>query len=367
MSNNFDFEGFLKQIVEMDVSDIHFRVDEAPVVRKNGVMIKTNSAPLSRASLDNILDDILPDYAKGKIHEITNFDFLYELSGVSRFRVNYAKNLQNPMLVMRIVPYAVPSFNEKKIPIVLQKVCEQNNGIIFVTGPTGCGKSTTLTAMLGYINENFSKHIVTLEDPVEFLHKNNKSIFSQREVGVDVESYALGVKQSLRQDPDIIFVGEIRDRETAMQALNAAETGHLVFSTLHTTDAVQTVNRLVNFFEPHERGQVRTQVAEVLRATIAQKLLTRADGTGRVPAFEILITTPTIKDYIIKDELEEVYNLIKEGKYSDMITLNMYLANLVKEKLITQEVALEASENKNELSQTFKGTYHNTTNPRKKI
>ena len=355
----FDFENFLKQIVEMDVSDIHLRVNEAPVVRKNGIMIKTNLPPLSKVDLDDIVADILPEKERKNINNIYNFDFLYELEGVSRFRVNYAKSLGNPMIVMRIIPYKVPSFEEMKIPTVLQKVCEENNGIIFVTGPTGCGKSTTLTAMLNYVNENFSKHIVTLEDPIEFLHKNNKSVFSQRHIGTDTESFPMGIKYSLRQDPDIILVGEIRDRETAMNALSAAETGHLVLTTLHTSDAVQTVNRIVNFFEPHERQQVRGQLAQVLRATIAQKLLHKRDSSGRVPAFEILIATPTIKDYIAKDELEEVYDLIKEGKYSDMITLNMYLANLVREKLITKETALEASENKTELTQMFKGTYRN--------
>jgi len=362
----FDFENFLKQIVEMDVSDIHLRVDEVPVVRKNGEMIKTNFPVLSKVILDNIVDEIFPLHLKNKIDSIYNYDFLYELQGTARFRVNYAKNLQNPMLVMRIIPYKTPSFEEKGIPRVLQRVCEQQNGIIFVTGPTGCGKSTTLTAMLEYVNENFSKHIITIEDPVEFFHKNKKSVFSQRQIGTDTEDYPTSIKYALRQDPDIILIGEIRDRETAREALSAAETGHLVFSTLHTSDAVQTVNRLVNFFEPYERDQIRTQLAQVLRATIAQKLVVTADGSSRVPAFEILVSTPTIKDYIIKDELESVYSLIKEGKYSDMITLNMYLANLVKDKLITPEAAMEASENKNELMQIFKGTYH-TSNDKQKF
>ena len=360
----FDFENFLKQIVEMDVSDIHLRVDEVPAVRKDGEIIKTNFPVLSKITLDNIVDEIIPPHLKGKIDSIYNYDFLYELHGTARFRVNYAKNLQNPMLVMRVIPYKTPSFEEKGIPKVLQRVCEQENGIIFVTGPTGCGKSTTLTAMLGYVNENFSKHIITVEDPVEFFHKNNKSIFSQRQIGTDTEDYPTTIKYALRQDPDIILIGEIRDRETAKEALSAAETGHLVFSTLHTSDTVQTVNRIVNFFEPHERSQVRIQLSEVLRATVAQKLLRKKDNNGRIPAFEILIATPTIKNYIAKDELEQIYLLIKEGKYSDMITLNMYLSNLVRDNLITPEIALEASENKNELMQMFKGAYH-TSNSKK--
>lgn len=350
----------------MDVSDIHLRVDEVPIVRKNGVMIKTNMPALSKDSMERIVDIIVPAHIKNVIDRILNCDFLYELPGVARFRVNYAKSLQSPMLVFRVIPYEAPTFEDKKIPNVLKNICNSNNGVILVTGPTGSGKSTTLTAILQHINQTISKHIITIEDPIEFLHTNDKSIFSQRQIGIDTESFPLSVKAAMRQDPDIILIGEIRDRETAREALSAAETGHLVFSTLHTSDAVQTVNRIVNFFEPHERDQIRVQLAQVLRATIAQKLLPTADNTTRVPAFEILVSTPTIKDYIMKDELENVYNLIKEGKYSDMITLNMYLANLVREKTITPEVALQASENKNELMQIFKGTYH-TSNDKQRF
>ena len=353
-----DFDNFLRQIITMDVSDIHFRVGEPPVVRKNGLMAKTNLSPISQSDMEKISDTILPAHMRNEVAKIMNYDFLYELPGVARFRVNYAKSLQTPMLVLRVIPYKAPSFEEKKIPKVLQNVCYANNGIIFVTGPTGCGKSTTLTAMLQYINKTFAKHIITIEDPIEFLHENERSVFSQRQIGIDTENFPTAIRAALRQDPDIIFIGEIRDRETAREALSAAETGHLVFSTLHTSDAVSTVNRMVNFFEPYERDQIRSQLAQVLRATIAQKLVPSTDGNDRVPAFEILVSTPTIKDYIVKDELESIYALIKEGKYSDMITLNMYLANLVREKTITPEAALEASENKNELIQMFKGTYH---------
>lgn len=361
-----DFDNFLKQIITMDVSDIHFRVGEVPVVRRNGAMIKTNLPPVTQADMERIVDMIMPSNMRGEAENLMNYDFLYEIPCVSRFRVNYAKSLQTPMLVLRVISYAAPSFEDKKIPKVLQNICNTNNGIILVTGPTGSGKSTTLTAMLQYINKTFSKHIITIEDPIEFLHENEKSIFSQRQIGLDTEDFPSSIRAALRQDPDIIFIGEIRDRATAREALSAAETGHLVLSTLHTSDAVNTVNRIVNFFEPYERDQIRVQLAQVLRATIAQKLISTADGNDRVPAFEILVSTPTIKDYIVKDELESIYALIKEGKYSDMITLNMYLANLVREKTITPEAAIEASENKNELIQMFKGTYH-TSNDKQRF
>lgn len=356
----FDFENFLKDIVQMGVSDIHLRVGEVPVVRKNGEIIKTHNKPLTKEVLESIVENICPEYKKNEINEIKNYDFLYELPNISRFRVNYAKTLQNPMLVLRVIPFEAPSFEEKNIPTILQKICKQQNGIVFVTGPTGCGKSTTLATMLEYINQNFNKHIITIEDPIEFIYTNKQSVFSQRQIGIDSEDYPTSIKYSLRQDPDIILIGEIRDRNTAKEALSAAETGHLVFTTMHTSDAVQTVNRIVNLFEPHERDQIRNQLAQVLRATIAQKLLPKKDHSGRVPAFEILIATASIKDYIIKGELAKIYSLIKEGKYSDMMTLNMHLTNLSKTGLISEETAFEASENKNEIQQIFKGTYHTT-------
>ncbi len=356
----FDFENFLKQITQMDVSDIHLRVGEVPAVRKNGEIIKTNIPPLSKPEMDAIVDTIFPPEKRKDLDNIFNFDFLYELPDVSRFRVNYARAKQDPMLVLRIVPYEVPSLEEKNLPAVLKKICDAENGIVFVTGPTGSGKSTTLAAMLDYINKNYAKHIITLEDPIEYLHNNSKSVFSQRQIGVDTEDFNVSLKYALRQDPDIILIGEIRDKETAKLALNAAETGHLVFTTLHTKDSIQTINRIVNMFEPHEREMIRLELAQVLRATVAQKLLVTANHEGRVPAFEILVATPAIVDYIAKDKLDEVYTLLKEGKYSDMVTLNMYLMGLLKSKLISKETALAAAENKTELTHMIKGTYHGT-------
>lgn len=353
---NFNVVNFLTQLVEKKVSDIHLHVGEPPICRKDGIILKTNLPVISLEDMQEIVSILKPENVD--FEKASNLDFLFEIPNVSRFRVNYALSLQKPMFVLRVIPYDIPSFEDMNISQNIKLFSDYASGIVFITGPTGCGKSTTLACLLDYINQSKNRHIVTIEDPIEYLYKNEKSIFSQRQVGVDTPDYASGVKYSLRQDPDIILVGEIRDRATASEALKAADTGHLVFATLHTTDAVQTIMRVINLFEPYERPYVKQQLADNLVGTIAQKLIRKVDKTGRIPAFEILVATSTIKDYILKDELEQIYELIKIGKFNDMITMNMYLHDLVKHKAITSEAALSASENKLELQQMLKGAFH---------
>ena len=236
---------------------------------------------------------------------------------------------------------------------------------MLITGPTGSGKSTTIASLIDYININYPKHIITIEDPVEFIFNNRKCIVSQRQIGVDTKSFPDGVKYALRQDPDVIFIGEIRDRETVVSALKAAETGHLVYATIHTNDAVQTVNRIVNMFDPADRLHVRAQIASILRGTVSQRLVPINGAFGRRPAVELLVVTPTVKDFIEKDNLEEVYDLVKKGSFNIMITMNMSPYNLYAEGIVTEEVALEYSDNKNELRQMFKGVYQGTASPKK--
>ncbi|MCI1274226.1 MAG: PilT/PilU family type 4a pilus ATPase, partial [Clostridiaceae bacterium] len=236
------------------------------------------------------------------------------------------------------------------------------NGLVLITGPTGSGKSTTIASLIDYINKNYAKHIITVEDPVEFIFTNRKCIVSQRQVTIDTASFPDGVKYALRQDPDVIFIGEIRDRETIISALKAAETGHLVFSTIHTNSAIQTVNRIVNMFEPSDRDFVREQLSTILRGTISQRLLPLNDGSGRRPACEVLVVTPTVKDFIKKDNLEEVYDLVRKGSFNNMITLNSSLYQMAQDGLITEEIAIATSENKSELQQMFRGVYHGTQN-----
>ena len=246
------------------------------------------------------------------------------------------------------------------LPPSLEEFASFNNGLILVTGPTGSGKSTTIASLIDYINATTAKHIVTIEDPVEFIFSNKKSIVSQRQLLIDTPSFADGIKYALRQDPDVIFIGEIRDRETVEAALKAAETGHLVVSTIHTNDSVQTVGRIINLFKPEERHFVRSQIAATLRGTIAQKLLPTADGSARVPAAEILVVTPTVKDFINKDELDQVYELVKKGSFNNMTTMNMSIFKLFSEGIISQETALANSDNRNELEQMMRGIYYGT-------
>jgi twitching motility protein PilT len=287
---------------------------------------------------------------------------LYEIKGVSRFRGNFAKTSGAPAFVFRVVPYTIPSIEQCGLPVALKNLTKYTNGLVLVTGPTGSGKSTTLATILEYINQNHSKHIITAEEPIEFIYQGKKSVFKQRQVGMDTPSFPDAIKYALRQDPDIILVGEIRDKDTASEALKAAETGHLVFSTLHTIDAVQTISRIINFFEPYEREEVKSQIAEVLRCSIAQKLLPKKSGSGRIPALEIMTSSVTIRDYILKDELLSIYELIAASTNEDMISLNKYLMNLLQKDIITEEVALEASENKNELRLMLQGTFHGAFN-----
>jgi len=358
--DKFEINDFLKKSVLMGASDVHLKVDEHPVIRKDGRIIKIDMPKLNDENIENIINVLAPKTIKNKINTVFDIDFSYELPGISRFRVNLSQQLGKSALVIRNIPYKIKSLEELNLPVSMEQFAQYNNGLVIVTGPTGCGKSTTLACLIDYINTNYPKHIVTIEDPVEFIFTNKKSIISQRQVGVDTPSFHEGVKYALRQDPDVILIGEIRDRETIESALKASETGHLVFATLHTNDAVQTINRIVNLFDPQDRQYIRNQISSTLRGTIAQKLLNKKNSDGRVPALEILVSTPTVKDFIEKDELEQIYSLVKKGSFNEMITMNMSLLKLVQNEIITKDEAINASENKIELQQMLRGVYHGT-------
>lgn len=355
MTEEFKIDDFLKNVVSIGASDVHLKIAEYPVIRKNGKIIKVNMPKLTEDNFNKILGHIVPKTTKTSVNSAYDLDFSYELPGVSRFRINLNRQMGKAALVIRIIPLKIKTIKELNLPPAMEQFAYLNNGLVLVTGPTGSGKTTTIASLIDYININYQKHIITLEDPIEFVFSSKKSIISQRQIYLDTPSFNDGVKYAMRQDPDVILIGEIRDKETVLNALKAAETGHLVFATLHTNNAVQTINRIINMFDPYERDDIRSQLANTLRGTISQNLVNCKDDERRLPANEILVVTPAVKDFIIKDELEEIYELVKKGSFNDMMTMNMSLHYLLEEDLITEEDAMEKSDNKFELQQMIKG------------
>lgn len=362
MGKDFNIIKFLENAVVEGASDIHLRCGNPPAIRKNGKIYKTKMEPVTREDIINAIKITAPKNMEEDFYNRFDIDYSFAIKDVSRFRINVGHELGNPMMTIRSIPNKIPTFSELKLPLHLEKFSKNNNGIVLITGQTGSGKSTTLASMVNYINNNYMKHIITIEDPVEFVFENAKSIVTQRQLSVDTASFPEGVKYAMRQDPDVILIGEIRDRETLNSALKAAETGHLVLATLHTNDTIQTINRIINFYEPSDRDFVRRQVAETLRGVVAQKLLNTIDGDFRVPACEILVVTPTVKDFIIKDKLLDIYELVKVGSYNDMITMNMSIFEWLSKGVISEEEAIEKSDNINELKQMIRGAYHGVKN-----
>lgn len=360
MSETFNIVQFLRSAVATGGSDEHLKVGQPPYIRKNGSIRKINMSALTKEDLDKAVLEIAPIAVQSTILSEKDLDFMFEIKGCSRFRVNYNRQLGQPALVIRNIPYGIQQLKDLSLPDILNKIIDYQNGIVLVTGPTGSGKSTTLASMINEISLKTSKHIITIEDPVEYIFNSQKSIVSQRQVGVDTNTFSDGIKYALRQDPDVIFIGEIRDKETMAAALKAAETGHLVLSTLHTNDAVQTINRIINMFEESSREIVRRQVAETLRVTIAQKLVYSEAKQTRFPACEIMVVTPTIRDYIQKDNTEEIYELLRDNTIDDMISMNISLARLETAGLISKEEALENSNDSSELEKIFRGAFQGT-------
>ena len=294
-------EAFLKMAVAQEVSDIHIRVGYPPIFRFNGEMMFTKMGVVTKEQMMAFLHRFVSEKIKEQLDANMDLDFSFEVAGLARFRVSFLHEMDNPALVLRVVKMKIPEFADLGLPPVILNFTKMTKGLVLVTGPTGSGKTTSLAAMLNHLNRFQSQHVITLEDPIEFVYKNERSVFTQRQLGIDTASFAAGIKYALRQDPDTILVGEMRDRETLQAALHAAETGHMVFSTLHTIDAVQTISRIINQFEPHERETVRLQLSSVLAGIVSQRLARRLDGRGRVPITEIMFVTSTVKDYIEKN------------------------------------------------------------------
>ena len=341
-------EAFLKMAVAQQVSDIHIRVGYPPVLRINGDIYYTKMARVTTDQVFGFMRKFSPPDIFEKLPTAMDFDFSFEVPNLARFRVNWLHELDRPGLVMRIIKKKIPDFEELGLPEVLLNFTQFNKGLVLVTGPTGSGKTTTLASLINHINRYQSSHIITLEDPIEFVYSNEMSVVTQRQLKADTASFPDGIKYALRQDPDVILVGEMRDRETIEAALHAAETGHLVFSTLHTNDAVQTVTRIINQFAPHERESVRMQLASILKGTVSQRLVKRADGRGRLPIVE---------DYIERNEIEAIYQLMSQGNNDDLISMNKALFDAYREGLVSYDDALETSEHPHELALLLRSSY----------
>lgn len=341
----------LRRAVEVGASDVHLKVGSKPRMRVNGnLYVVKSETPLDAPDTEGLADLILPDHVVDSFHSTGDADFAYSDPAVGRFRVNAFRQRGSVGLVLRHVTYGVPSIADLKLPRVVQRLAEEPRGLVLVTGPTGSGKTTTLAAMVDHINSTRNCHIVTIEDPIEILHKDRRSSVNQREIGLDSASFATAMRAALRQDPDVILVGEMRDPETVTAALQAAETGHLVLSSLHTTDASETIHRIVEFFPHQQHDQVRATLASSLRGTLGQRLATTIDGEGRVPVCEAMVMTGRIGQAIVDGEASaSLADLIAEGDYYGMQTFDQALAALVANRSITVETAMSAASRPHDL------------------
>lgn len=354
-----DLDTLLTKAFRLGASDIHLRVKLPPVFRINGKLVKIELPELTANDINSFVKKIVPVDRMKDLPYMKNIDLAYSIPGVCRFRVNIFKQRGTFAIVMRTIPAKIPDIEELNLPTVIKEIALYPRGLVLVTGTTGSGKSTTLAAMLNELNNKDSRVIVTIEDPIEYLHRDKKCIFYQREIGDDADDFFTALKAALREDPDVILVGEMRDPETVRTALDAAETGHMVFSTLHTLDAKETINRIISFFPPYHQQAIRFQLASVLKATISQRLLPRADGKGRVPAVEIMIVTETIRERIMNPELtEEIPEFIEKGKevYGSQ-TFDQSLYDLWKRGLITKEDALKYATKPDDLKLKMEGIF----------
>jgi twitching motility protein PilT len=334
--------------VERKASDLHLKVGNVPHLRLDGALTALDDLP--RLTQEDVLDmafSMMSNRQKAKFKETSEMDLAHGVSGLGRFRVNVFQQRGNVGMVLRVVPTKIRSLDELNMPPVIGSICEERRGMVLVTGTTGSGKSTTLASMIDRINTTRSDHIITVEDPIEYLHRDKKSFVNQREVEVDTHNFSVALRAALRQDPDLILVGEMRDLETIGTALLAAETGHMVYSTLHTLDAVETIQRIIAVFPPPEQKPVRMQLASTLKAVISQRLVRRADGIGRVPAVEVLIATAFVRDCIINpDKTRNIHEAISTGTSQyGMQTFDQSLYDLYSQKLITFEEALHQATN----------------------
>jgi len=342
----------LKTTVERGGTDLHVTTHSAPQIRIDGVLRPLDHPVLSPSETKQLIYSILTDNQKHRLEEDLEIDFSFGIKNLARFRCNVFHQRGALAAAFRLIPHEIRGFRELGLPQVVEKLCEKPRGLVLVTGPTGSGKTTTLAAMLDKVNRDRKEHIVTIEDPIEYLHSHRGCIVNQREMGVDTHSFANALRSALRQDPDVVLVGEMRDHETVESALRIAETGHLTMATLHTNSATQTINRIIDIFPPHQQGQIRVQLSFVLEGILCQSLLPRMSGKGRSLAMEILIPNAAIRNLIREDKVHQVYGMMQAGQAKHgMQTFNQSLAQLYFKRMISLNVAMGRSSHQDELQE----------------
>lgn len=344
MGRRINLPSLLKTMVEQDASDLHITVGVPPEFRIQGKMVKVKGEALTHQESKDLCYSVMNDSQKLEFEQNLEIDFSFGIKDLARFRANMFYQRGAIAGVFRRIPLHIPDFDALRLPKVLKDVIRRPNGLILVTGPTGSGKSTSLAAMLDILNREEYGHLITVEDPIEFVHPHKNCVVNQREVGVDTKSFNAALKRILRQDPDFVLVGELRDAETIEMALTMAETGHLVFATLHTNNAVQSINRIVNVFPPHQQSQIRQLLSFTLQAVISQQLIPRSFGNGRTMAMEVMIPTMAIRSLIREDKIHQIYAAMQSGQDdTGMQTMNQSLAKLVRERVLSQDDAIEYS------------------------
>jgi len=347
---NFTLSDLLKKMLEMGGSDLHITTNSPPQIRVHGHLTPLDLPPLQPAETKQLAYSVLTDAQKHRFEENLELDFSFGLKGLARFRGNVFNQRGATAAVFRVIPFEIRSFLQLNLPPIIAKLCEKPRGLILVTGPTGSGKSTTLAAMLDKINSERHDHIITIEDPIEFVHQNKNCLVNQREVHSDTKSFSMALRAALREDPDVVLIGEMRDLETIESALRIAETGHLTFGTLHTNSAASTINRVIDVFPAHQQSQIRAQLSLVLEGVICQSLLPKIGGAGRVCAMEILIPNPAVRNLIREDKIHQIYSAMQSGQDKfGMQTFNQSLASLYFNRQISLETAMLRSSLPDEL------------------
>jgi twitching motility protein PilT len=346
---DLDFADVLLEVMRRNASDLHLTAGSPPMVREKGKLTALDYPTMTPDGVREIIYSILTNDQRQKLETEWQIDLAYSIPGKARFRVNAFFQRASLGAAFRLIPQHIPNLDDLGLPPILRDFTAKPRGFVLVTGPTGSGKSTSLAAMLDVINEERHEHIMTIEDPIEFLHKHKKCIVNQRELGADAQSFALALKAALRQDPDVILVGEMRDLETISTALTAAETGHLVFATLHTQDTAQTIDRVIDVFPPSQQQQVRVQLSVALQGIVTQQLLPTADGLGRCCATEVLVPTPAVRNLIREGKTHQIYSALQTGVSHGMQTMDTSLADLVRKNKITRELAESRSSTPEEL------------------